>query len=56
MKCVITVCALYVPQFKCVHIALAAEIKSYVGSGCQLISLLGFDTGKGLFGMLGLKF
>jgi hypothetical protein len=55
IKCGSMVCALYVAQCKCLHCTFAAEIKDYVGRGCHLISLLGFDASKGLFGMLGLK-
>jgi hypothetical protein len=56
IKCGSTVCAFYVAWFKCLHCTFAAEIKNYVGAGCRLISLLGFDAGKGLFSVLGLKF
>jgi len=56
IKCGRTVCAFYVAQFKCLHFTFAAEIKNYVGAGCQLISLLGLDAGKGLFSMLDMEF
>lgn len=50
------ICAFYVAQCKCLHCTFVAEIKNYVQAGCQLISLLGFDAGKGLFSMLVSKF